>query len=67
MSAMKKGKVQMNSVQLGGIKFSGKHSRADGKVLTVTDVPKSYDKEKLDMLFDLARFKKTYVVSYLDI
>ena len=59
--------MNLNSVQLGGIKFVGKHSRADGKVLTVKDVPSDYDKEKLDMLFDLARFKKTYVVSYLDL
>lgn len=59
--------MNLNSVQLGGIKFAGKHSRADGKVLTVTNVPSEYDEEKLNMLFDLARFKKTYIVSYLDI
>lgn len=58
--------MNLNSVQLGGIKFAGKHSRADGKVLTVTHVPIDYDEEKLNMLFDLARFKKTCVVSYLD-
>lgn len=58
--------MNLNIVQLGGIQFAGKHTRADSKVLTVKDVPKDYDKEKLDMLFDLARFKKTYVVSYLD-
>ncbi|WP_186321330.1 hypothetical protein [Bacillus sp. FJAT-22090] len=57
----------MNSVQLGGIKFEGKYSRADSKVLTVTNVPKEYEKEKLDMLFDLARFKNIPVISYLDI
>ena len=59
--------MELNSVQLGGIKFEGKHSRADGKLLTVIDVPSDYDKEKLDMLFDLARFKKIPVISYLDI
>lgn len=58
--------MNLNSVQLGGIKFAGKHSRADSKVLTVTNVPSDYDEEKLNILFDLARFKKTYVVSYLD-
>lgn len=58
--------MNLNSVQLGGIKFAGKHSRADGRLLTVTNVPKEYDEEKLNMLFDLAQFKKNYVVSYLD-
>jgi len=59
--------MNLNSVQLGGIQFVGKHSRADSKVLTVKDVPKDYEKEKLDMLFDLVRLKKMPVISYLDI
>lgn len=59
--------MNLNSVQLGGIKFEGKYSQANGKMLTVTDVPKVYEKEKLDILFDLARFKKIPVISYLDI
>lgn len=59
--------MNLNSVQLGGIKFAGKHSRADGRVFTVTDVPESYEKEKLDILFDLVKSKKIPVISYLDI
>lgn len=57
----------MNSVQLGKIKFEGKYSHADGQVYLVKDVPSDYDKEKLDMLFDLVRHKNVPVISYLDI
>lgn len=58
--------MNLNSVQLGGIKFAGKHSRADGKLYTVIDVPKDYDEDKLNMLFDLVRLKNKPVISYFD-
>ena len=60
--------MNLNSVQLGCIQFEGKHSRADGKVYTVTNIPKSgYEKAKVDILFDLVRFKNVPTISYLDI
>ena len=59
--------MNLNSVQLGGIQFEGKHSRADGKVLTITNVPANYDREKVDKLFYFAKFKKIPVLNYSDI